>query len=166
MMATEHITRGEFGEWRREEAEFRQRLEERMARHHLELTAQINAMLALQRDQNGRVGRTESNVAVIQRELEAIKSEDSEIERLVASIQKDGCHQYRAHEKALELLEGSGAILPTDAARVRAFHLSDLSTRQKVAAGVGISALLIPAVGDLIRLMTQVVHWLETIHAQ
>jgi hypothetical protein len=163
-MTNEHITRGEFGEWRREEAEFRARLEGRITNQNAAVMKYIDEMVALQREQNGRVRTNAMAIAIIQREIEAIKHEDTAIEKMVESIQKEGCHQYVAHEKVLEVLEGSGAALvASDGARVRAFSLSDLSQRQKVAAGVGVTALLIPAVGDLIRFLTQLVHWLETL---
>lgn len=106
---------------------------------------------------NGRTRKNTEAIAVIERELEAIKSEDESIERAVTSIQEEGCHQYKEHRNVLNAIEGSGALPSTD--EHAGFRLPTLTLKQKAAASIGVTALLIPAVGDLFRLITAVVAW-------
>ena len=56
-------------------------------------------------------------------------------------------------------------MLPNTTGHARpAFRLPDLTLKQKVGASVGIGALLIPAVSDLIKLADHVVTWLQQLH--
>jgi len=160
-MPNENITRGEFGEWRREEGDFRRRLEDRMARQHADLTSQLTQVISLQREANGRVGKAEACIAIIQRELEAIKDEDRSIEAVVTRIETEGCRNFEKHLDTATVLEGAG-VLPNTDGPCRAMSFPQLSNRQKVAAGVGATALLIPAISDLFKALNSLFQWLMT----
>ena len=153
----DYVSGSEFKRWMDEESAFRGRIEKRMADNFAEIKQSVSRIESLQRETNGRLNNAERTIAVVERDIDAIKSEDSEIERLVTSIQRDGCHQYAAHEKVLEVLEGSGAMPNSDGTITRSFTFPALSRRQKVAAGVGVTALLIPAVAELFKLATALV---------
>lgn len=149
-MADDYITGGEFARWRTEEQEFRRGV-----------TGDLKELLGLVRTQNGRLYKAENCIDVIRREIEAIKSEDGAIQRTVESIQRDGCHQYEKHADVVATLDGAGVLPNTNGHARPAFRLPSLSPKQKAAAGVGIGALLLPAVSDLFKLATALVTWLH-----
>jgi hypothetical protein len=130
---------------------------------HDHISSQLGELLTLVRLQNGRIYKQEASIAVIEREISAIKAEDASIDAILADIQKNGCHQYKDHAQTLTVLEGAGVLMATDghrSARAQAFTLPTLSTRQKAAAAAGMGALLIPAIGDLFQLGHAVFQWL------
>jgi hypothetical protein len=147
-MSDEFITSGEFGRWRAEETE-----------HRHALNGRLDEIITLVRLQNGRVFAQERAVGTIERRLMAIESEDRTIEQTVLSIQKDGCHQYKQHEQTLVALEGSGALPHSDGPVQRGFSLRALTPKQKVAAGAGVTAVIIPAIADLLRLGVAAMNW-------
>ena len=158
----DYVTGAEFARWMEEESAFRGRIERRMADGFGEIKSSVGRIELLQREANGRVSKAEQSIAVMQREVEAIKSEDGEIERTVKSILEHGCHQYVAHRTVLGVLDGAESV--TDGAGdVRpTFRLPSLSRRQKAIAGVGVSALLIPAIAELFKFATEFLHFLQT----
>jgi hypothetical protein len=154
MSEQDFITAGEFTRWRTEEADFRR-----------EVRDNLKEIIGLVRTQNGRLGKAEVTISVISRDVAALVSEENSIQTTVESIQKEGCHQYENHREAIELIEGSGAVRNMDGTpRALLPRISDLSTKQKVGAGVGIGALLIPAVSDLLKFGQSVVTWLTALH--
>lgn len=151
-MANEYITAGEFNRWRTEESEFRAGVK-----------ADLGQIISMVRAQNGRVASAEACIQVIRRDIEAIKSDDSAIQHAVESIKADGCHQFESHQAALEIIEGAGAMpSSSELARARWPRLADLSGKEKAVASVGISALLIPALSDLLKLGVAVVGWMSS----
>lgn len=148
-MASGFLTIAEFERWREGEHAFRG-----------EIKADLKELLGLVREQNGRLWGAEQNIAVIQRDLAAVVSEDIAIDATVNKILTEGCDQYRTHKEVVTALEGSGALPNTDGP-MRPFSLRNLSPKQKAAAGVGVGALLIPAVSDLLKLGTAVVQWIH-----
>jgi hypothetical protein len=100
----------------------------------------------------------------MERDVEAIKSAEGDVAETVHSIQQEGCHQYSSHRSTLEVLEGSGAILGTDGPR-EGFVLPKLNNRQKAVAGIGVVALLVPAVSDLFKVITAMFAWLQAVHS-
>lgn len=156
MAVPEYITAGEFTRWRAEETEFRKGIK-----------ADLGEIIGLVRNQNGRLGSAEAAIQIIQRDLEAIKSEDLSIQGTVESIQRDGCHQFQNHQEALTVLEGAGVLPNTDGAqpRTNGFKFPTLTPRQKVAAGVGGAALIFPALADLAKWIYTGLSWLQSVHA-
>ena len=147
-MPDQFITSGEFSRWREEETE-----------HRHSLNGRLDEIISLVRLQNGRVFTQERAIGIIERRLMAIESEDKTIEDTVLSIQKDGCHQYKSHEQTLAALEGAGALPNSDGPVRHGFSLHTLTPKQKVAAGAGATALVIPALADLVRFGMSAVAW-------
>lgn len=92
---------------------------------------------------NGRTRKNTEAIAVMERELAAIKSEDAEIEHVVADIKAHGCAQLSTHETVLR----------------------DLGWTTKKKAGVagglvGIGALAWPAVQELAAALHAGLDWL------
>jgi hypothetical protein len=160
-MNHDYVTGAEFKRWMDEESAFRARLEKRMADGFIEIKSSVGRVEVLQREANGRTSKAEQAIAVMQRELEAVKHGDGEIERTVKEILTEGCHKYSTHREILGVLDGATSI--TDAAGdVRpAFRLPSLSRKQKALAGVGVSALLIPALAELFKLGTEFLQYLQ-----
>ena len=156
----DYVKASEFARWMHEESEFRGRIEKRMGDGFTEIKASISRVEGLQRDANGRIGKAEKTIAVIERDLDAIKSEDNEIERTLKRIEKEGCHRYEAHREVLGVLDG--ANIEVEKAATPAFRLPALSPKQKAVAGIGVSALLIPAIAELFKLGTAFLAYLET----
>jgi hypothetical protein len=147
-MPDQYITSGEFSRWREEETE-----------HRHSLNGRLDEIITLVRLQNGRVFTQERAIGVIERRLMAIESEDQSIEKTVLSIQKDGCHQYKQHEQTLAALEGAGALPNSDGSNHQGFSLRALTPKQKIAAGAGATALIIPAISDLLRFGVAAMNW-------
>lgn len=162
-MPTSHdyVTGSEFKRWMDEESAFRGRLEKRMGDGFAEIKSSVGRIEILQREANGRVSKAEQAIAVMQREIEAIKSEDSEIERTVKSILNDGCHQYETHRAVLGVLDGAESTTDASGDVRPMFRLPTLSPKQKAVAGVGVTALIIPALVELFKLGTALVRYLE-----
>ena len=160
-MNHDYVTGAEFKRWMDEESAFRGRIEKRMADGFIEIKSSVGRVELLQREANGRTSKAEQSIAVMQREIEAIKSEDREIERTVKEILNDGCHKYATHREVLGVLDGADSV--TDAAGdVRpTFRLPSLSRKQQALAGVGISALLIPALAELFKLAVELLRYLQ-----
>jgi len=100
----DYVTGGEFARWMTEEAEFRARLERRMEVNALAVQTGLGEIKTHLAEINGRTRRNSEDIAVIQRELQAIESEDVAIEKTVAEIQAHGCGQLAAHETVLRNL--------------------------------------------------------------
>ena len=155
-MSDDYITSGEFSRWRVEETEFRK-----------DLNSRLDELLRLVRTQNGRVFSQEKQVAIIERRLMAIESADDEIDRTVKDIQQRGCHQYKNHETTLAALEGAGVLPNTTGPPARhPFSPRTWSPRAKVAAGAGVTALVIPAISDLFKLGVALIGWLQQLHGR
>lgn len=155
----DYVKESEFQRWMEEESAFKARLERRIADGFTEIKSSVGRVELLQREANGRVSKAEQSIAVMQREIEAIKSEDSEIERTVKSILEDGCHQYATHQAVLGVLDGSESVTDASGDVRPKFRLPSLSRKQKAMAGVGVSALLIPAIAELFKLGTELLHY-------
>jgi hypothetical protein len=156
----------EFTRWWSEESKTRERLERRMESGFSDLKRAVDEVAGLQRAANGKTAEHARMIAVMERDVAAIKSAEVDVAETVHSIQQEGCHQYESHRAALGVLEGSGAMMPTEGPPSRSlFVMPALTVRQKAVAGVGVTALLLPAVVELVKLATALASWLQTIHA-
>lgn len=144
-----------------EESAFRGRIERRMADGFAEIKHSMGRVELLQREANGRTSKAEQTIAVMQREIEAIKSEDGEIERTVKEILEKGCHKYATHREVLGVLDSAASVTDAEGDVRPQFRLPSLSRKQKAIAGVGISALLIPALAELFKLATEFLQFLQ-----
>lgn len=101
----DYITQGEFsrwiGDWRLEEANFRSRLEARMGEQHAYVRTELNEIKGMVKEANGKTNRNGEAIAIIQRDLDAIKSEDNAIEQAVEDIRARGCAQLQTHQEVL-----------------------------------------------------------------
>jgi hypothetical protein len=155
------VTGAEFKRWMDEESAFRARFEKRVGDGFAEIKASVGRVESLQREANGRTAKAEQSIAIMQREVEAIKSEDGEIERLIKSIQQEGCNQYATHRTVLGVLDGAGSVMDAEGDVRPTFRLPSLSRKQKAVAGVGLSALLIPALAELFKMGTALIAYLQ-----
>lgn len=105
-MPTNHdyVTGAEFARWMREESEFRDRLERRMATSAAAVQTGLDKIESHLAEINGRTRKNSEAIAVIEREVEAIKSEDAAIEEAVENIKVHGCGQLGNHETVLRTL--------------------------------------------------------------
>lgn len=149
-MADEYLTTGEFTRWRSEEVEFRR-----------DVRKSLDDVVLLLRVQNGRIGKSELTLEGVRERLAQIEAKDGSIATAVTDIQEHGCHQIKEHGQVIQALNGAGALPDTDGPPRPAFRFPDLNPKQKAVAGVGIGALLIPAVSDLAKLATALVGWLH-----
>lgn len=162
----EYVTGAEFKRWMDEESTFRERIERRMENGFTEVKSGVALVASLQRDANGKTAAHERAIAVMQRDVEAIRSEDLQIARDLDHLRKDGCGKYAAHVEVLgTLAEPSDGVVLTERHRP-AFRMPDLSRKQKAVAGVSITAILIPAIADLFRFLTAAVAWLAQLPHQ
>jgi hypothetical protein len=159
---SDYVTGAEFKRWMDEESAFRGRIEKRMSDGFAEIKTSMGRVEVLQREANGRTSKAEQTIAVMQREIEAIKQEDVEIDRMVTRILNEGCHQYATHRAVLGVLDGAESETDASGDVRPQFRLPSLSRKQKAIAGVGVSALLIPALAELFKLATEFIHFLQT----
>lgn len=152
-----YVTSDEFSRYITEENNFRTRLEARLANDHLVVRADLVEIKTLVKETNGRVGKAEQTIGVIQRELEAIKSEDQEIESTVQSIKEEGCNQYANHVAILSA-GGDPAVVSVRPQ----FRLDHFSTRQKAVAGAGIALVMWPAIQEIVKLARDILVWIES----
>lgn len=156
MPVTPHyVTSDEFSRYITEENNFRTRLEGRLASDHSLVRNDLSEIKGLIRETNGRVGKAEQAISVMQREVQAMKSEELEIEETVHSIRDKGCSQYEEHKAVLEA-GGDPAIL----ARPQ-FRMDHFSKRQKVVAGAGIALVMWPAIQEVAKLLHDLLEWLN-----
>lgn len=158
---SDYVKESEFARWMEEESGFRARIEKRMSDGFAELKSSIGRIELLQREANGRTGKAEQHIAVMQREIEAIKSEDGEIEKTVREILTHGCNKYETHRTVLGVLDGAASVTNGEGDGRPLFRLPNFSRKQKALAGVGVSALLIPAVAELFKLGTEFLQYLQ-----
>ena len=103
-MATNHpdyVTGAELTRWMQEQADFRQRLEVRIGIQHSELVGTLRRIEDQVRETNGKTQKNTETIAVLVRDVEAMKSEENHIESLVESIRDDGCSQFTAHQEVM-----------------------------------------------------------------
>lgn len=163
-MPDEFLTIREFSQWA---VGLDKRLD-KLDKHGETLTS-IEVHLAVL---NGRTATNTAKIDGLEGQVKAVARQDKEIEDTVKDIHDHGCDKKKEHEQVIAILGGAGVLdgtrLVTDAAgTVRPqFRLPDLTPKQKVGAGVGIGALLIPAVSDLFKLANSLVAWLQQIHGK
>ena len=152
----DYITSAEYQRHLEEEAGFRLRLEQRIDRGFVGLQQGLTRLEGQVREANGKTGKHAEVIAVVQRDIEAIKQEDNEIEKLVTSIKDEGCSQYAAH--ATLLAGGAEDYRPMR-------HPSAWSNKTKgVALGAVILAML-PALSELVHLLHDFVTFLAQLPA-
>ena len=101
----DNVSGAEFQRWMEEEGAFRFRLEQRLAGWHNETSLRLDRIEANGREANGKTAEHAKLIAVIMRDLEAIRAELGDTEQTVHSIKDEGCSQYAAH---VAILGGEG----------------------------------------------------------
>lgn len=153
-MPERHVTSDEFNRYVGEEANFRSRLEQRLAADHKQVRDDLGEIKGLVRETNGRVLTAEKLIGILQRDVDAMKAEENDIERVVNSIKDEGCDQYREHRAVLDTV-GQVTGRPQ-------FTLDHFSPRQKVVAGAGIALVMWPALQEIASVVHDLVLWLQT----
>lgn len=153
----DYVTGSEFKRWMDEESGFRERIERRMMDGFTKLDGAIVRVENQVREANGKTAEHARIIAVMQRDVEAIRSEDLDIEAAVRSIKEEGCSQYVDHVKLLGMSEADGGP------KIRTW-MSRLNRPQKTAAAAAVLALLLPAVVDLAKIVADTWKWLEQLH--
>jgi hypothetical protein len=148
-----YVTSDDFSRYIMEENNFRSRLEQRLASDHELVRKDLGEIKGLVKETNGRVGNAERTIAVLEREVSAMKSEGQEIEATVHSIKDEGCSQLAQHAAILEA-GGTPAFRPE-------FRLDHFSVKQKAVAGAGIALVMWPAIQEIATLIHDLVLWLE-----
>ena len=97
----DYATGAELSRWVQEQADFRQRLEARIGSQHSEIVGALRRIEDQVRETNGKTQKNTETIAVLARDVEAMKSEENHIESLVESIRDEGCSQFAAHQDAL-----------------------------------------------------------------
>ena len=97
----EYVTGAELTRWMQEQADFRQRLEVRIGNQHGEIVGTLRRIEDQVRETNGKTQKNTEAIAVLARDIEALKSEERHVESLVESIRDEGCSQFAAHQDAL-----------------------------------------------------------------
>ena len=98
------VSNTEFSRWVAEENNFRSRLEQRMEANHNHVKAELSEIKLMVREANGRTNKNGEAIAVIQRELQAMESEESHIEAVVDDIKAHGCAQLAAHQEVMSTM--------------------------------------------------------------
>jgi hypothetical protein len=143
--------------WMDEESAFKNRIENRMERGFAEVKSDIALVAGLQRDANGKTAAHAASILLLQREIQAIRSEDQRIEAAVSSIKEDGCSQLADHTRVL------AGFNEEDREKAKGW-VHGLSRPQKTAALGGITALLLPTVVDLVKIGYDALRWFESLH--
>ena len=92
----------ELTRWMNEQSNFRSRLEIRMAERDRAIMDGLGEIKDHLTQLNGRTAKNTENIAVLDREFDAIQSEARHIETVVESIKKEGCSQYQNHSQVLQ----------------------------------------------------------------
>ncbi len=69
-----YVTDGEMSRWMSEQQDFRARLEHRLGAQHTEVVDRLDRIETQVRETNGRTRQAEADIAVEEREIEAIKA--------------------------------------------------------------------------------------------
>lgn len=134
---SDYVTGAEFARWMREESEFRDRLERRMATNAVAVQAGLDKIEHHLAEINGRTRHNSEGLSALDVRIARIEREDEAIQQTVQSIHDEGCSQYSAHVATLERLGAAP---------------SDWSTRKKTVIGgalVGTGTLIWPAIQEI-----------------
>lgn len=88
-MSEDFVTGSEFARWMTEESNYRTRLEARHSAQHLAVLNELSEIKGIVKEANGRTWKNSEHIAVIQREIEALKYEAGRAERRVGAVQQD-----------------------------------------------------------------------------
>jgi hypothetical protein len=128
-----------------EQADFRQRLESRIAGQHADVISALVRIEAQVLQTNGRTRDAEAAVLGINRRLDRVDEDDNEIANAVQAIREGGCSKYGAHVEILRQ------------------NVEGWSPRKKAAVGGGLiagGAVAWPAIQELARAIHALVDWL------
>jgi hypothetical protein len=149
-MTDEFLSSGEFSRWL-------PTIDSRLKDHGAAL-GRIEVHLATL---NGRTSMNTMKIEAVETQVKRVQDEDRRIKNVVTEIHDKGCRLKDEHERVIEALTGAGALLNTDGERpCGGYKLPTLSRKQRVAAGAGLGALLIPALSDLFQFGHAVFEWL------
>lgn len=70
----DYVTDGEMSRWMTEQQDFRHRLEHRLGAQHAEIVDRLERIEEQVRETNGRTRKAEANIAIEDREIEAVKT--------------------------------------------------------------------------------------------
>ena len=129
----------------REQADFRQGLELRIANQHMEVVAVLSRIEMQVRETNGRTRKAESSIEAMNVRLDRVDADDNEIANAVQAIREGGCSKYGAHVEILRQ------------------NVEGWSPRKKAAVGGGLiagGAVAWPAIQELARAIHALVDWL------
>lgn len=156
-MPTNHyVTSDEFSRYIQEENNFRSRLEGRLASDHRAVRDDLTEIKTLVRETNGRVVKAEQAIGILQRDFQAMQSEELDIEKTVHEIRDEGCNKYGEHKAVLE----SGGDLSGAVMRPQ-FRLDHFSAKQKAVAGAGIALVMWPALQEIAKLLHDLIEWIN-----
>jgi len=142
------VSSDEMSRWMREQADFRQGLELRIANQHAEVVAVLSRIEAQVRETNGRTRKAEAAIEAVDARLDRVDADDERIAAAVQSIRSGGCSQYAAH---MDLLRQ---------------NVEGWSPRKKAAVGGGLvvsGALVWPTLQELVQAVHAVVDWLTRV---
>jgi hypothetical protein len=100
----DYVSNAEFGRYVADETAYRGRVAQQLEVQYGHITAELGDIKNMVREANGKTNANGMAIAVMQRDLEAIKSEDNAIERTVEDIRTKGCAQLESHQQVLTQL--------------------------------------------------------------
>ena len=151
------VTGPEFKRWMDEESTTRDRIERRMEAGFSRLETAIVRVEDQVREANGKTSKHAEAIAVIQTDVQAIKTGHEKMDKLVVGIDRDGCGRYPEHRLLLDGFDGN------DRAKAKSW-VAGLSRPQKTAAVGGVFALLLPTAVDLVKIGYDALRWFESLH--
>ena len=135
-MSLDPVSGEEFSRWMNEQSNFRARLELRMCERDKAIMEGLSEIKDHLMQLNGKTAENVKQISIIDRDMEALKSGENHIEKIVDDIKNHGCHRLVAHE---QILQGNNII-------------EEWSHRKKVAVVGGLlggGALMWPAITEI-----------------
>jgi hypothetical protein len=100
----DYVTNAEFSRYVVEENAYRGRVAQLIEQQYAHISRELGEIKGMVREANGKTAANGQAIAIIQRELDAIRSEDLAIEETVEDIKAHGCHQFANHQQVLTTL--------------------------------------------------------------
>jgi chromosome segregation ATPase len=95
------VSSAEFSRYVLAEDAYRSRVAHQLEVQYGHISAELTEIKRLVHEANGKTNKNGEAIAVLQRELEAMESEESHIESVVDDIKAHGCAQLAAHQEVL-----------------------------------------------------------------
>jgi hypothetical protein len=100
----DYVTNAEFNRYIMEENAYRGRVAQLIEQQYTHISNELGEIKLMVKEANGKTAANGQAIAIIHRELDAIKAEDRSIEETVEDIKVHGCHQLANHEAVLTTL--------------------------------------------------------------